>query len=115
MESNGGLAWVDYLVVGLTLATSIGIGVFYAVKNRGQTTEDYLMAGRSLHVVPAAISMMISFLSAITLLGDSAEIYFYGITWQLYCVTATIAVLFVCVFFIPLLHPLNITSVNDVS
>ena len=81
---NRTLHWVDYLIFGLTLLGSVAIGIYYAIRERHKTTEDYLIAGRKMSMLPAAISLMISYLSAVTLLGDAAENYFFGISYSLY-------------------------------
>ena len=93
----------------------MAIGVFYAIKEKHKTTEQYLMADRSLQIVPASVSLMISYLSAVTLLGDSTEAYFYGITFSLYIFSTWIAVIIVAELFVPLFHPLRVTSLEDVS
>ncbi len=69
----------DYVVFGATLAVSAAIGVFYAIKDRKRnTTEEYLLAGRSMHFVPVGMSLLSSFISAITILGTPAEVYVYS-------------------------------------
>ena len=107
------LHWVDYLVLALTLAVSVSIGVFHSCKQK--STEQYLMADRKVQVLPAAASLMISYLSAITLLGDTTELYFYGITFGLYIFATWAAVLLCMELFVPLFYPLKITSVQEVS
>ena len=66
-------------------------------------------------VLPAAMSLMISYLSAITLLGVAAENYFYGITFLLYIFPAIISILLTAFIFVPLFYPLQITSIQEVS
>jgi Na+/pantothenate symporter len=40
--------------------------------------QEYLLADRSMPILPVAFSLMASFISSITLLGVSSEIYSYG-------------------------------------
>jgi sodium-coupled monocarboxylate transporter 8/12 len=52
-----------------------GIGLFYAIRDRNQNSEkEFLLAGRNLSVFPVALSLLSSFISAITLLGTPAEV-----------------------------------------
>lgn len=62
--------WIDYSVVGGTLLFSILIGVYYAIFAK-QRTEDLLVGGRTMGIFPIAASMLVTYLSAITVLGWS--------------------------------------------
>ena len=58
----------DYCVFGGTLLMSLMIGAFYAF--RGQHSNDEMLLGnRQLKVLPVSISVMVSFLSAILIIG----------------------------------------------
>jgi len=69
--------WAEYVVFVLVLIASLGIGVFYGFfgkKNR--TNEEFLMAGRSMNIFPVTLSLICSFVSAITLLGNPVRCFF---------------------------------------
>ena len=52
-------AW-DYVVFSLMLAVSAAIGIFYGCKGSKQkTTKEFLMANRSMSIVPVAISILV--------------------------------------------------------
>lgn len=69
MAVNNISIW-DYLVFSLVLAISAGIGIFYGFfKGRNKTTAEFLMANRQMGVLPITLSLLASFMSAITLLG----------------------------------------------
>ena len=91
----------DYVVLSTMLLISAGIGVYSRFSGGRQKTADvriknfflwrnqnflltfsyfqeYLLGGRSLPALPVAFSLMASFISSITLLGVSNEIYTYG-------------------------------------
>ena len=59
---------VDYCVFGGTLLMSLMIGVFYAFRGK-HTNEEMLLGNRQLRVLPVSISVMVSFLSAILIIG----------------------------------------------
>jgi len=53
------LAWTEYLVFAAVLVASLGIGVFYGFfGNKNNTNEDFLMAGRSMSILPVTLSLV---------------------------------------------------------
>jgi len=75
----------DYCVFGATLLVSTLIGVYFAYGGKQSNTKTYLMAGRDMHWFPVFVSLLVSFLSAITLLGVPSEIYTYGVQFIVLC------------------------------
>ncbi|CAH1790095.1 unnamed protein product [Owenia fusiformis] len=101
----------DYVVFGVMLAISAGIGLFYAFTGGKQKTQkEYLMANRNMSTLPVAISICVSFLSAILILGTPAEMYRRGTMYWLNAFGICIAIIFAAVSFVPLLYPLKLTS-----
>ena len=105
----------DYVVFIMVLALSAFIGVFYGCRGGGQkTTKEFLMADRQMSAFPVALSLLASFMSAITLLGTPAEIYVYGtqywMIWLSYCFVIPLS----AHMFVPVFYRLNITSVFEV-
>jgi sodium-coupled monocarboxylate transporter 8/12 len=48
------------------------IGIFYALKDkRKQNTNDFLLGGQDMPLFPVALSLLASFLSAVSILGTS--------------------------------------------
>jgi len=111
------LHWADYLILVVFLVISLGIGFYHSLTGgRQKTTSEFIMGNRKLMVIPTAISLLVSFYSAISLLGLTAEMYIYGAPYLVFSsVTPAIAVLFVERFMIPWLYPLKLTSIFDVS
>jgi sodium-coupled monocarboxylate transporter 8/12 len=56
-------------VVTGTLLFSVLIGVYYGCCAKQQTNEDLLLGGKSMGMVPIACSMLVTYLSAVTVLG----------------------------------------------
>ena len=106
---------VDYVIFILVIAASLSIGVYYAIFKRNNTTSQYLMAGRSLSIIPTAISLLVSYISAISILGNAAETYYYGIDYMFVLVGYTFASFGAATLFVPLFYPLKLTSMNEVS
>jgi len=67
----------NYAVFGGMLLISAAIGVFFWWRGQ-KSTEEYLMASRSMGTIPMTLSLVASFMSAITLLGTPAELYVSG-------------------------------------
>ena len=114
-ELNYFQAW-DYVVFAGTLLVSAGIGLFYAIRDRNQNSEkEFLLAGRNLSVFPVALSLLSSFISAITLLGTPAEVYKHSSMYWLISVGFIISATLSAHVFIPVFYNLGITSVFEVS
>lgn len=105
----------DYVVFAVTLGLSASIGLFYAIKDRkSQDTEDFLLGGRSLHVIPVSLSLLSSFISAITLLGTPAEVYRYNTMYWWVSVAFIVTGIGSAHIFIPVFYNLGVTSIFEV-
>ncbi|CAL4131798.1 unnamed protein product, partial [Meganyctiphanes norvegica] len=102
----------DYAVFSVMLAGSVAIGVFHACRG-AKDADDYLLGGRHMKVLPVAISLFASFMSAIGILGFSGETYGHGLEamWQL--AGAVFGITMVSLVLIPVLHPLRLTSITQ--
>ncbi|CAH1250792.1 SLC5A8 [Branchiostoma lanceolatum] len=97
------------------LCISAGIGIFYAFKGGGQkSTQEFLLAGRSMSIPPVAMSLLASFMSAIVVLSAPAEIYNYGTMYWMTCVTYVFMILVVGHFYLPVFFDLGATSAYEV-
>uniref|UniRef100_A0A4W6DYG4 Solute carrier family 5 member 8 n=1 Tax=Lates calcarifer TaxID=8187 RepID=A0A4W6DYG4_LATCA len=73
--STDSFAVADYVVFALMLVVSAAVGVYYAWADRGQRSSgDFLMGGRRLTALPVSLSLTASFMSAITVLSNPAEV-----------------------------------------
>ncbi|KAL8566592.1 hypothetical protein ACOMHN_054814 [Nucella lapillus] len=105
---------LDYVIFAAILTISASIGFYHAWKDRkNQTLKEFLHAGGNMQLLPVMLSLLASFMSAITLLGTPVEmyqyttIYFYiGIGYLL--VTAGAAHIYV-----PIFYHLHITSAYE--
>lgn len=106
----------DYVVWSLILASSIGIGIYYACTGgRQRSTEEFLVGNREMNPIPVAMSIAVSFISAVTFLGTTAEAYSNGVMIWLHTIAVTVACIVAGVFYLPVFHRLKLTSVNEVS
>lgn len=106
---------VDYVVFGATLLISASIGLYYAIKDRKKTDEkEFLLAGRSMQTFPVALSLLSSFISAITLLGTPAEVYSNNTMYWWISIGFIISAAATAHIFVPVFYRLEITSVFQV-
>ncbi|KAJ8317899.1 hypothetical protein KUTeg_002990 [Tegillarca granosa] len=104
----------DYVVFGATLLASAAIGLFYAIKDRKKNeADDFLLGGRKLSVFPVTLSLLSSFISAITLLGTPAEVYIYNTMYWWISIGFIISALGAAHIFIPIFMKLEITSIFE--
>ena len=69
--------WEEYFIFALMLAVSAGIGIFFWWKGQNDNAS-FLLGGKNMGVFPMTMSLVASFMSAITLLGTPKEIYLNG-------------------------------------
>ncbi|XP_064595750.1 sodium-coupled monocarboxylate transporter 2-like [Liolophura sinensis] len=106
-----GFHWADYVIFGATIVMSSAIGVFFACSGGKQkTTAEYLLGNRKQKVGPVAMSLIVSFESSIMMLGFPAEMYAYGTHYWMSLVGYFFCIIIISQTFVPLLHPLKLTS-----
>uniref|UniRef100_A0A8C2HYL2 Sodium-dependent multivitamin transporter-like n=1 Tax=Cyprinus carpio TaxID=7962 RepID=A0A8C2HYL2_CYPCA len=78
---------VDYVIFVVLLVASAGIGLYYAFSGgRQRTTQEFLLADRSMRCLPVSLSLLATFQSAVAILGAPSEIYTHGTQyWFLGC------------------------------
>lgn len=130
--------WEDYTVFAGMLAVSTLIGLYHGVKMRlpwssrgssasdltgaeqqppgrpsDSSAEEFLMGSGQMGTLPVALSMLASFLSSITLMGQPAEVYLFGPQLWLFGVAAFLAIPVINYVMIPFFHKLQITSAYE--
>lgn len=109
-----GFTVVDYVLFGLMLAFSASIGIFYAIKDRNRAnTKEFLLAGGNMNPIPVALSILASFMSAITLLGTPAEMYNYTTMYWYIGLGYLFVVAGAAHIFIPVFYRLRVTSAYE--
>ncbi|MEQ2174309.1 hypothetical protein GOODEAATRI_006593 [Goodea atripinnis] len=110
----GCFAIADYVVFALILLISAAIGVYYAWTDRSQrSSRDFLTGGRKLTALPVSMSLTASFMSAITVLANPAEVYRYGASIGFYAVSYVFTMLITSEVFLPVFYKLSITSTYE--
>jgi len=63
--------WVDYLIIGLYFAVTLGIG--FALRTRMRSSEDFFLSGRSLPSWVTGLAFVGANLGALEILGMGAN------------------------------------------
>lgn len=115
-DANRRFDAADYGVCGAMLSVSAGIGVYYAVVGaKKNTTKEFLFGGKNMSVLPVAMSVLATFISAITLLGVPAESYQYGVQYWMINLSYCLMIPVIAQIYVPLFYKLQVSSVNEVK
>ncbi|CAF1284539.1 unnamed protein product [Rotaria sordida] len=120
---------VDYIIFALLLIFSAAIGLFYGfidkrrkkknidgetvVEQSKSSAKEYLLANKSMGVFPTAMSLLASFMSAITILGTPAEVYVYGTQYWIIGISYIFTILLTTTLFMPMFVKLEVTSAYE--
>ncbi|XP_078481188.1 sodium-coupled monocarboxylate transporter 2-like [Ciona intestinalis] len=103
---------VDFVVFIGMLLVAMGIGVFYAIKDRKEKSKDnYYFGGSNMSPIPLGLSMSATFISAITIIGFPTETYLFGSIVFWYCFASVIPTIVASLYYIPLVHRLKLKSI----
>nr|XP_037867070.1 sodium-coupled monocarboxylate transporter 1 isoform X5 [Bombyx mori] len=105
--------YVDYAVFIMMLTICGLIGIYFGFVNKQKSTQDYLMGGRNMKLVPVCFSLVASFISGISLLGTPTELYLFGTAYVFSLFGAVAMSLILGSTFLPVFHELQITSVYE--
>ncbi|XP_076359006.1 sodium-coupled monocarboxylate transporter 1-like [Tachypleus tridentatus] len=104
----------DYVVFAGMLTVSASIGIYYACSGSKQsTTKEFLMGDRSMSVFPVSMSVLASFMSAITLLGTPAEVYQYGTQYWMIIISYFFVIPLAAHLYLPVFYNLGLTSAYE--
>ncbi|XP_055316602.1 sodium-coupled monocarboxylate transporter 1-like [Sitodiplosis mosellana] len=105
-------SWLDYgFFVGLlSISALIGIHYGFFSKHKQNNTDEYILGGRSMKILPVATSMIATHISGQTLVGLPTEIYSNGTQYVVFVITSVLLGLALAYIFLPLYHNLGVTS-----
>lgn len=112
----GKLEFIDWALFAVFMVISLGIGVYYACTGGNQkTTQEFLLGNRQLKVIPTTLSLLMTYLSAIVILGNTAEMFKYGIRYLFWkMIGFPVAIALSATIFVPFMFPLKYTSIYEV-
>ncbi len=106
----------DYVIFGLMMLISLAIGLYFRCSGgRQRTTAEYILADRSMTLLPVTLSLLSSFFSGISMQGIPADVYYHGplVIWS--TIPLVIGGILARAFFLPMYYSLGLTSVYEVS
>ncbi len=116
MAAASSFEWYDYLIFVMTLLLSLAVGLYFTFTGgRQRTTKEYLLGDRQMTSFPVAASIVMSTLSALMLLGATAETHVYGSQQKIQHMFMVLGFLLASVTFMPMFYRLQITSVFEVK
>uniref|UniRef100_W5JZ95 Sodium-dependent multivitamin transporter n=1 Tax=Astyanax mexicanus TaxID=7994 RepID=W5JZ95_ASTMX len=102
---------IDFVLFALLLVASMAIGLYYALSGgRQRTTQEFLLADRSMKCLPLSLSLMATFQSAVAIVGTPAEVYTNGTQYWFIGCSYILGLLIPAHIFIPVFYRLNLTS-----
>ena len=72
MDGANNFRVIDYCMLGLTVGVSVSIGLYHAFRGN-KTPEEFAMGGRTMKPLPVSLSLLASFLSATSILGEDQK------------------------------------------
>ncbi|CAN5315203.1 sodium/solute symporter [soil metagenome] len=105
------LRWLDWLVIAVYLAAMLGIGLYFYLQEKRNSTADFFVGGRSIPFWAAGVSLYATNTSSISFIAIPAKAF--ETNWQYLTnnLIAVVGLMFVAVWIVPLLRRLDLMSV----
>lgn len=105
------LHWLDIFILVSTILVIVGFGWY---KTQQQTSvRDYIKGGSEAKWWTVGVSVMATQASAITFLSTPGQAYHDGMGFVQFYFGLPIAVVIICIFFIPIFHRLNVHTAYE--
>ncbi|MGN6222816.1 sodium:solute symporter family transporter [Pseudoxanthomonas sp.] len=105
------LKWMDWLVIIVYLASMIGIGMYFYLKEKRNSTSDFFVGGRSIPFWAAGVSLYATNTSSISFIAIPAKAFETNWQYMTNNLIAVLGLMFVAVWIVPLLRRLDLMSV----
>jgi len=108
-ELRAKFGWEEYFIFGMMLLVSLLIGVYFWWKGQ-KSNAQFLLGGRSMGTLPMTMSLIASFMSAITLLGTPSELYRFGTQYVLLVLAYPLVMGSAAHFYLPVFWKLKVST-----
>lgn len=105
------LKWIDWLVIVVYLVSMIGIGMYFYLREKRNSTSDFFVGGRSIPFWAAGVSLYATNTSSISFIAIPAKAFETNWQYMTNNLIAVLGLMFVAVWIVPLLRRLNLMSV----
>ncbi|MBF8292449.1 MAG: sodium symporter family protein, partial [Steroidobacteraceae bacterium] len=105
------LHWLDWIVIVVYLVSMLGMGLYFYLREKRNSTADFFVGGRTIPFWAAGISLYAANTSSISYIAIPAKAF--ETNWQYLTnnLVAVVGLMFVAVWIVPLLRRLNLMSV----
>lgn len=105
------LRWLDWIVIAVYLVSMLGIGLYFYLREKRNSTSDFFVGGRTIPFWAAGVSLYAANTSSISYIAIPAKAF--ETNWQYLTnnLVAVLALMFVAVWIVPLLRRLDLMSV----
>ncbi|XP_055693862.1 sodium-coupled monocarboxylate transporter 1-like isoform X1 [Lutzomyia longipalpis] len=101
---------LDYFFFSLVFLVTIGIGLFYALRKKSHSIDEFLFGGKNLSIFPVAFSLVATSISGSSIIGQSMEVYAYGLHNWIYLPMGLLTTLIMQFIFLPMFFELQLVS-----
>jgi SSS family transporter len=105
------LKWLDWVVIVVYLAAMIGIGMYFYLRDKHNSTSEFFVGGRSIPFWAAGVSLYAANTSSISFIAIPAKAFETNWTYMTNNLIAVCGLVFVAIFIVPLLRRLDLMSV----
>lgn len=105
------LQWLDWIVVAVYLVAVLGIGLYFYLREKRDSTADFFVGGRSIPFWAAGISLYATNTSSISFIAIPAKAFESNWQYMTNNLVAVIGLTFVAVWIVPMLRRLDLMSV----
>ena len=105
------LNWLDWIVIIVYLVGMLGMGLYFYLREKRNSTADFFVGGRTIPFWAAGVSLYAANTSSISYIAIPAKAF--ETNWQYLTnnLVAVVGLMFVAVWIVPLLRRLNLMSV----
>lgn len=105
------LKWLDWVVIVVYLAAMIGIGMYFYLRDKHNSTSEFFVGGRSIPFWAAGVSLYAANTSSISFIAIPAKAFETNWTYMTNNLIAVCGLVFVAIVIVPLLRRLDLMSV----
>jgi SSS family transporter len=105
------LGWADWSVIVVYLATMVGVGLFFQIRDKQRSAAEFFVGSRSIPFWAAGISLYATNTSSISYVAIPAKAFETNWTYLSNSLVTVLGLMFVGTFVVPMLRRLNLVSV----
>jgi SSS family solute:Na+ symporter len=105
------LGWADWTVIAVYLATMVGVGVYFQIRDKQRSAAEFFVGSRSIPFWAAGVSLYATNTSSISYVAIPAKSFETNWTYLSNNLVTVLGLMFVGMFVVPMLRRLDLVSV----